>query len=35
MGPVRIKKGCDVKCGGDINFVRVHDRVGVTNSGGW
>jgi hypothetical protein len=34
MGLVRIKKGCHVKCGGDINFVRVHDRVGATNSGG-
>jgi hypothetical protein len=33
MGPVHINKGCHVKCGGDINFVRVHGSVGVTHSG--
>jgi hypothetical protein len=32
MGLVRINKGCRVKCGGDINFVRVHGSVGVTHS---
>jgi galactokinase len=34
MGPVRINKGCHVKCGSDINFVGVCGRVGVRNSGG-
>jgi hypothetical protein len=33
-GPIRINEGCHVKCSGDINIVRVHGRVGVTNSGG-
>jgi hypothetical protein len=31
MGPIRKNKGLHVKCGGDINFVRVRGRVGLTN----
>jgi hypothetical protein len=34
LGLIRTNKGCHVKCVGDINFVGVCGRVGVTNSGG-
>jgi hypothetical protein len=34
MRPIHINEGCHVKCGGDINFVRVRGRVSQTVEGG-